>query len=122
MVNEHTPYMLAKLAGCASPDSETSPGAAFLERVASTVDDYSHDSDRDWIHEAADGAVPVYTYDRWLTFVDLAAYQEDISELGMRACDDLTDAAGVALYMIADRLLQALVDEDDDERADEDDE
>jgi hypothetical protein len=53
--------------------------------------------------------VPIYTHERWQVFVDLQAYQEDVSEYG--DADDLTNAAGVALYMIAERLVHALATE-----------
>lgn len=120
--NEHNPFCLASLADCASPDSADSPGAAFLARVARDVTDYVSDAEdadprdaldnvSDWSHGIADSAVPVYTHERWQVFVDLAAYQEDVSELMPDAGDDLTGAAGVALYMIAERLVRALADE-----------
>jgi hypothetical protein len=32
--------------------------------------------------EIADYCVPVYTHNLWVTFVDLAAYSEDVSDLG----------------------------------------
>ncbi len=56
----------------------------------------------------ADGAVPVYTGERWAVFADLAAYNEDPGDIGGWPAD-LTDAAGVALYVIAERLALALV-------------
>jgi hypothetical protein len=125
--NEHSPFALASLADCASPDSIESPGAKFLGGVARDVADRAQpyttseptpadvyrarldELTGDDAHELADSAVPVYTYDRWLTFVDLAAWQEDISDYG--STDDLTNAAGVALYMIAERLVRALAEE-----------
>ena len=135
--NEHNPFCLASLADCASPDSISSPGAAFLASVARDVaehvESYVAEGDpgyrltelrEDGSHEIADSAVPVYTHERWQVFVDLAAYNEDASELGATA-DDLTGAAGVALYMIAERLVHALADELSealDEDDDEDDE
>jgi hypothetical protein len=119
--NEHSPFALASLADCASPDSVDSSGARFLARVARDVAERFIDTDDytgplgelesgDGAHEIADSAVPVYTHERWQTFVDLAAYNEDASELGGDA-SDLTALAGVALYMIAERLVQALAEE-----------
>jgi hypothetical protein len=131
--HDHSPYHLASLANCGSPDSVDSPGAAFLSSVARDVADRVNDDPavarediadliEDGAHEIADSAVPVYTHQRWQTFVDLQAYQEDTSEYG--AIDDLTNAAGVALYMVANRLVLALaeeltgaLDEDTDEDA-----
>ena len=122
-----TTYGLADLAGCAIPDrgddigrdyattdgGDPSPGALFLRRVE---DDYREaveaagdvaDVDPDRFGEIAYSAVPTYTHERWQVFADLAAYEEDASELGADA-SDLTEAAGVALYMIAERLCHTL--------------
>ena len=119
--------------GCAPPaDLSTvrpSPGAKFLRSVADDMDwriKYYFDDDprehdprehepwelvdllADEIAEVADGAVPIYTGERWAVFADLAAWQEDTTEYGATG-DDLTAAAGIALYVIAERLARALV-------------
>jgi hypothetical protein len=130
-----SPFALASLADCDWPDSVDSPGAVFLVRVARDVAEWvgqwdTPDDARDALsnfgdqaHEIADSAIPVYTHERWQTFDDLAAWREDISEYG--GTDDLTNAAGVALYMIAERLVRALAEElaealdEDDEEQDE---
>ena len=118
-----TAWQLARLAECADPDSDTSPGADFLNNVETDTLERIIDNDGEWdddmAHEIADGAVPVYTYTRWQTFTDLAAWDEDPSEMG--ACDDgdMTQMAAVCLYMIAERLARAIADEY--EPADEDD-
>jgi hypothetical protein len=119
--HEHSPFHLATLADCYGPDSIDSPGAVFLARVARDVTDYVSDAEdadprdaldnvSDWSHGIADSAVPIYTHERWAAFVDLGAYNEDASELGAEA-SDLTGAAGVALYMVAERLVRALAEE-----------
>lgn len=134
-----TTWHLANLADCGSPDrgdgigttpptdnADPSPGAEFLRRVANGVaeqiawavdnDEADPDTLRDELpHQVADDAVPIYTRDIWSTFMDLAAYREDPSELGYD-CADMERAAGVCLYMIADRLAAALVEEWADER------
>jgi hypothetical protein len=94
------------------PDSIDSPGAKFLERVESNIIERRGEGslDEDSIHELADSAVPIYTHERWQVFVDLGAYQEDVSEIGASS-EDLTQCAAVALYLIADRLARALMDE-----------
>lgn len=133
-------WHLANLAGCGSPDRPDgigvsppadlstvapSPGALFLRSVADDtaeriayvfadpdLDPASCDLARELeeeVHEVADAAPSVYTGARWAEFADLAAWQEDPSDLGGWPAD-LTDAAGVALYMIAERLALALVD------------
>lgn len=126
--------------GCAPPaDLSTvnpSPGAKFLRSVADDIDwriKYYFDDDDDdprehepWelvdlladeIAEVADGAVPVYTGERWAVFADLSAYNEDPGDIGGWPAD-LTDAAGAALYMIAERLARALVERWGEESSD----
>ncbi|MGH7612223.1 MAG: hypothetical protein ACREN4_09415 [Candidatus Dormibacteria bacterium] len=118
---------LASLAECHSPDNRESAGTVFLRHVAEAVaeqiddgQDLAADDLSDTISEIADGAPDVYTHQRWLEFVDLCAYEEDISELaGAEA--DLTKLAGYALYQIADRLARALFEEARVEIADADD-
>lgn len=119
---DHSAYALANLAGCASPDAPTSPGARFLLDVQDAVNEaneFAPYADRredftDAAHALADSAVPVYTHARWQAFLDLAAYNEDMSEY-LASSDDLTKAAGVALYIIAERLSQLLMSELADE-------
>jgi hypothetical protein len=121
-----SPYSLANMADVSSPDSSTSSGAVFLSSVLSSVleaveylddqDDVSNLSDAldDRRHELADSAVPVYAHDRWLTFVDLAAYNVDVSDYGLSdyGQNGKTDrVAGVALYVVAETLIGALCEE-----------
>lgn len=118
----YTAFALARLAECYSPDSPDSPGARFLDSIEADYrdrrDEGSYDED-DTPHEIADNAVPVYTHERWQTFVDLGAYEEDTTDLGDDG-SDLTQSAATALYMIAERLVRALHDEIGDETADDD--
>jgi len=58
-------------------------------------------------HEISDGSPSVYTWQRWQQFADLSAWQEDISDFADGA-EDMTNRAGIALYVIADRLALAL--------------
>lgn len=110
-------FQLARLADCGEPDTEHSPGARFLESVRDAVDEmieYSKpagmDEVADGIREIADGAPDVYTAARWAQFVDLAAWQEDLSEIGGGG-EDMTGNAGLALYLIAERLATKLTTE-----------
>ncbi len=132
-----TTWHLADLADCGSPDRpdgigvsppadlstvQPTPGALFLrwvaddlaERIAYIFEDLDPaccDLERELeneVHEVVDGAVPIYTGERWAVFADLAAYNEDPGDIGGWPAD-LTDAAGAALYMIAERLALALV-------------
>jgi hypothetical protein len=127
MINDLTSYALAGMADALCPDAQDSPGAQFLEGVRDAVAEaieYGQDSD-DARHEIADGAVPIYTHERWLTFVDLGAYFEDLDELGGPS-GDMTQDAAAALYLIASRLVAALYeayaddDEGDDDEGDDD--
>jgi hypothetical protein len=111
------PYILARMADCASPDTKDSPGARWLvglaQDIASEHNDWTDVADvddvRDEIAERADQLVPTYTREIWLVFVDLAAYQEDVSEYG--PIEDMERAATTALYMIAERLMTAVAEE-----------
>ncbi len=108
-----TVWQLARLADCADPDTLTSAGAQFLQSVEGAYEDMrENEATADDVHEYADGAVPIYTHEVWATFADLAAWNEDPSEL-IGDQGDMTKGATVALYMIAERLLSALLGEDD---------
>ena len=126
-------YSLAGMADCGAPDNSTSVGAAFLTSVRDEVIEavqFANEDDTlenaietvrdDRVHEIADGSPSVYTSTRWAQFVDLAAYQEDISELTSDETS-LTDAAGVALYVIAERLALAILEDIDTEEDTEQD-
>lgn len=119
-------YQLANMADCAGPDTNTSPGAHWLEVVATDALDMiaerageDIEDQHDRIHEMADGLVPVYTYEKWQVFTDLAAWQEDVTEYG--EITDMEQGAGIALFMIAERLIRAII-EDRKDAADDDDE
>lgn len=134
-MTNYTTYQLSRLAECGDPDvpdytsfphhqgephAEPSPGAQFLHLVANDLEDakerIASGEDRgDVVHELADADVPVYTHEMWKTFVDLTAYNEDISGYGGYFGDDLNKAAGVALFMIAERLLNALLDAEEED-------
>lgn len=139
-----TTWQLANMADCASPDMpdhygfeprttvtyhpSPSPGAEFLRRIARDIEEginYNPDARtpedlEDLASETADTAVPVYTHKKWATFADLAAYNEDPTELGFDGAD-MGKGADVCLYLIASRLAGALIElhfeglEDDDD-------
>lgn len=112
-------YVLAGMADCASPDSLDSMGAQFLTAVArATVESLEYEGDREDIPwTAADQCVPIYTFDVWRTFTDLAAWQEDPTEYGADG-SDMEQAAKVCLFVIGERLAWAILEdmgsEDDD--------
>ena len=109
-------FELASIADCASPDSRESAGAIWLRQIQ----DYFNENfgsnveyPEDFAAQAADYMVPVYTHELWSIFVDLAAYREDVSELGFVVFDSTNPdrLPMTALYMIAERLVNALIEE-----------
>jgi hypothetical protein len=129
-------FQLAHMADCSRPDSVESEGASFLlsvqEALASRIpEDFETEEAfreaiesgdlSDLVHEVADGEVPIYTNQLWRTFVDLAAYTEDTSELGEDSSNP-DSRAMTALYMVAERLCHALVEEWSSSGEDEGDE
>ena len=115
--DSQNPYILSRLADCATPDNKQSPGAVFLLDVANAYgdargnnDDGSGDTD-DLPHEIADQACYRLesrgTHGLILAAVDLCAYREDIDDYA----EPTTDAhrlLTLGLYVIAERLVQAL--------------
>jgi hypothetical protein len=117
MRNYH-PYELASLAGCERPDGSFSVGGVFLTHVAAEVakaiDYCPSDANGEASYEAVDSAIPAAEPVLWLTFVDLAAYQEDDESGRMEEAvrsGDLTQVARVALVQIGERLARALIEE-----------
>ena len=132
-VRDLNAYQLARNAECADPDTLDSPGAKLLlgvrddliERLESEREDgqswaqvFGDLDDEGQLGEIADAAPDVYTARMWNQFVDLAAYQEDISGYvtaeiqpsgkALLLIESLESAARMALYMIAERLVNAL--------------
>jgi hypothetical protein len=136
--DKHNVYTLVDLAGCGTPDSSASIGAYFLTGVRDALVDMigwgvEHNGltvsevaqeilDGDGRHEIADAAPSIYTHKRWMEFVDLCAYKEDISEVAGDTEPDMNTGAEIALYMIADRLVSALCQEIIDMAGDQDEE
>lgn len=116
-----TIYTLAGLAGCADPGFEASPGGCFLRGVEvatleairwrrekdedATLDGFQYDGGD---AEIADGAVPIATYEKWQVFTDLAAWREDLDDVG-GGSGDMDQDSNTALYLIASRLVQAII-------------
>lgn len=121
-IKDRNAYHLTDSADCGSPDMRDSEGAAFLIGVRdSVIDSWESNDDlgivteidawRDVITEIASDAPSVYTHTVWQQFVDLAAYHEDISDYGAVDGDNLESVANSALYIIAERLADALFSE-----------
>lgn len=120
-ISERSAYALASDADCASPDNSESPGALFLVRVRDSVlehveairdkrDDFGSEFEYVGMDaEIADSSVPIYTHDLMLTYVDLAAYNEDVSDFG--APTDGIQHAQFALYTVARNLVSTLAEE-----------
>lgn len=125
----YTVQTLASMADCGSPDSNTSPGAEFLRGIANDMPDVMARIDAgedmsDVASQTADNAPDYRTHTRWQEFTDLTAWQEDISEFGgsLHRDEDLTNTvAGVALYIIAERLVYALIEEARSQEENDDD-
>ena len=114
--NTYTVYRLANMIE-AHTENDTSDGAEWLQQVArgwldcerDEAIEYGTDMD-EAIHQAADGAVPIYTGHRWQVFTDLQGWQfsEEIAkELGPLPTD-MTEAIGWILCTLAERLIYAL--------------
>jgi hypothetical protein len=98
-----------------NPASSESVGARWLllvqMGVGEVLQQVAEGYDRsDAVHEVADGMVPVYTHEVWEVFTDLGAWtvSEDANEL-CDASTDMEQRAKVCLYVIAERLLVALL-------------
>lgn len=120
--NTHTAYRLANMIE-ASIESNTGEGARWLECIASNwisegrdlVTEYGMELG-DAIHQEADGIVPIYTGHRWEVFTDLQAWQfsDEVAQEFGPLPTDMTDAIGVILYVLAERLIYALEAERDE--------
>lgn len=108
-------YELARMAGCSEPDGHSTEGARMLDCVRDsvlrliterriTLDDFNDDGQ---LSEVADDAPSCYTHTLWVQFVELGGYTEDC-EISDAWPSDLTKAASLALYQIADRLAHAV--------------
>ena len=86
------------------------PDATATQIVAAVQRFRDGEDDDERAREIAEGAPDVYTHTRWAEFVDLNAWQEDVSEWD-GAGAELTDLAGYALAEIARRLVDALAGE-----------
>jgi hypothetical protein len=109
-------WELANLADCSADNDQA---ADFLEGIADAVVEATGDVDAEDIYhgmfrggradEIADQAPSPYTATMWLQFVGTAAHGEDIAEFIDPVEFDFDKYARVALYVIAQRLVSALV-------------
>ena len=115
-LNALSAYALARLADCNDPDTLDSDGAEFLKSIRDDVvetfenDNWSADTYAT-IWGIADSNVPVMTHDIAKAFVDLCAYNEDVSDYVTDGGTDLVRNMKVALYVIGERLAGALLEE-----------
>jgi hypothetical protein len=110
-----TAYSLAYMAECGDPDNMDSSGAEFLKSVRDDVlENFLNDSwgtyYEDTIGQLVDSCVPVYTHEIAKAFVDLLAYNEDISDY-VDYSGDMIKLMQMSLYVIGDRLANALYNE-----------
>jgi hypothetical protein len=117
-IKEMNGNQLSGFAECYSPD--TKEARKWLEAIRDDVVEAIEDrsivygpqwSDDDGVaRRIADDSVPIYTHPKWTIFTDLGAYNEDADDSPSGEWpSSLDDAAGIALYMIAERLVSALV-------------
>ncbi|AGM12245.1 OCR-like antirestriction protein [Streptomyces phage Danzina] len=124
-IKQYGAYRLASLADTGTPENHWSEGGKLLISVRDSVleaVEFELDSaaslaeaaeavrDGDSLGEIADGAPSVYTATLWKEYVDLDAWQEDLSEYGEPNWD-MTKNAGLAIFLIAHRLATVLLDE-----------
>jgi hypothetical protein len=115
-LNSLNAYELARIADCGDPDTLDSDGAEFLKSIRDDVvetfenDNWSADTYAT-IWGIADSNVPVMTHDIAKAFVDLCAYNEDVSDYVTDGGTDLVRNMKVALYVIGERLAGALLEE-----------
>ena len=119
-IRELSPYWLSdeRYGDCGEPNRSDTHGADYLTAirdafVEAVEEGLTGDKLTDRASEAADAAVPIYTYRIWATFTDLCAYQEDPSDMGFEfdANHGMEDAARVCLFMIGERLFNALAED-----------
>ena len=89
------------------------------EYAKDEISGYSRSRLEDWLsdalHEAVDGAVPIYYSDIFAVLADPRAFSQDINELG-GATDDMSKNAQYAIYMAIEEALnedRSLMDEID---------
>lgn len=105
-----TVYELARMADCGDPDSADTYGGAFLRNVRDDVAEALENGYSVNIHEIADSMPSPYTYQRLAQLIDLQGYTEDLTEYPNET-NNIEKLAGVALYLIAERLVRALIEE-----------
>jgi hypothetical protein len=112
-------YQLASIyADCGDPDTLESAGAEYLTDIRDDVlelflnDDWGTYPEDDMNH-IADRNMPPYYHRNAQVFVDLCAYNEDISEMMPRVTPDnaLNKLMAVAVCRIGERLASNLYEE-----------
>lgn len=120
-------YELADMVDVSTPDGSYSPGADFLNgirddvherlRNGTTADDLRNESGT-IASEFVEIIESRGTHRKWAAFVDLGAWQEDLSEFG--SFEDAEDVANRALWQIADRFCHKVADQLDELDTEED--
>lgn len=118
---------IAELAEVSSPDNYDSPGARFLDSLRGEIHERitsgaSADDLRDESGTIADEFIDVVasrgTHNMWKIFIDLCAYEEDLSDFGL--FETPNDMLSRALWQIADRFCHKVADELDELDTEED--
>jgi hypothetical protein len=111
-LREESAYSLASRADVASPDSLTSPGAAFLYGVRDGLLVTLEYEDTLDIDDEVDAAVPVSTHEQYRVLVDLCAYQvlDNLREDGTIPDSlPINDQVAATLASVARDLCHALL-------------
>jgi hypothetical protein len=118
-IAEYSANGLANLADCANDNEQA---ADFLAGVRDAVVELTGEiAPEDWQRDAvenyagaldqiADNAMSVYTFEKWQQFTGTRAWSEDLSEW-VPNHTDMGKLADLALFIIANRLAVALVEE-----------
>lgn len=118
ILNAHSVFTLADMAGTARPDHDGSQGARFLDDLRDSIaeaikggcaPDDLHDQSGTLADEAVTNTESRSTYYKWRAFADLGAWEEDID--GLEDIDDLNKASNCALWLIANRLVDLIAEE-----------
>lgn len=112
-----TVYSIAHAADVYLPDSDNSPGAEWLRTLRdAAVETFDLDDNGGEVSDTVsqmlaenEGDAPyvIGTHRAWSVFVDLGAYNEDLTDLGYESipANDLSKAVDLALYQVAERVL-----------------
>jgi hypothetical protein len=114
-----TPEDVYRILSDCDISTDSHEGSTWVRRVIGSVREAAAEraagnDGRDWpdmIHEVADSAVPIYTYDIWEVFVGVRAYQwsAEVAQAFGDLSNDMEKAATIVLYYMAEQIAYAEV-------------